>query len=292
MGIRKYNPTTPGRRGATVSDFAELTPGRKPEKSLLRPKTKTGGRNNQGKITSRHRGGGHKRRYRLIDFRRNKDGIPAKVDSIQYDPNRTARIALLNYVDGEKRYIVAPHGLKAGDKVMSGDDAPPTVGNCLPLAKIPLGMAIHNIELQAGRGGVLCRSAGTSATLMAREAGWAQISLPSGEIRRIPSACRATIGATSNPRSHRRSCWARRAARRWLGRRPHVRGTAMNPIDHPHGGGEGRTKGGRHPVSPTGKSGQGRHDAQSPQAIEQSNRPPPSQPTVRRTEIDNEVRSY
>ena len=182
------------------------------------------------------------------------------MDSIQYDPNRSARIALLNYVDGEKRYIVAPHGLKAGDMVMSGDEAPPTVGNCLPLSKIPLGMAIHNIELQAGRGGTLCRSAGTSATLMAREAGWAQISLPSGEIRRMPSACRATIGATGNP-DRNAIVWGKAGRRRWLGRRPHVRGTAMNPIDHPHGGGEGRTKGGRHPVSPTGQIGQGRHDA-------------------------------
>jgi large subunit ribosomal protein L2 len=192
----------------------------------------------------------------LIDFRRNKDGVPAKVDSIQYDPNRSARIALLNYVDGEKRYIVAPHGLKAGDMVMSGDEAPPTVGNCLPLSKIPLGMEVHNIEIQAGRGGALCRSAGTSATLMAREAGWAQISLPSGEIRRIPSACRATIGATGNP-DRSAIVWGKAGRRRWLGRRPHVRGTAMNPIDHPHGGGEGRTKGGRHPVSPQGKSAKG-----------------------------------
>ena len=256
MGIRKYNPTSPGRRGATGSDFAELTKGAKPEKKLLRPKTKKGGRNNQGIITSRFRGGGHKRRFRMIDFRRNKDGIAAKVDSIQYDPNRSARIALLNYVDGEKRYIVAPHGLKAGDTVMSGNDAPPNVGNCLPLTKIPLGMAIHNIELQAGRGGALCRSAGTSATLMAREAGWAQISLPSGEIRRIPSACRATIGATGNP-DRMAIVWGKAGRRRWLGRKPHNRGTAMNPIDHPHGGGEGRTKGGRHPVSPTGKSAKG-----------------------------------
>jgi len=256
MGIRKYNPTTPGRRGATVSDFAELTPGAKREKSLLRPKVRTNGRNNQGKITSRHRGGGHKRAYRLIDFRRNKDGVPAKVDSIQYDPNRSARIALLNYVDGEKRYIVAPHGLKKGDMVMSGDEAPPTLGNCLPLSKIPLGTAIHNIELAAGRGGCLCRSAGTSATLMAREAGWAQISLPSGEIRRIPSACRATIGQTGNP-DRNAIVWGKAGRRRWLGRRPHVRGTAMNPFDHPHGGGEGRTKGGRHPVSPQGKSAKG-----------------------------------
>jgi large subunit ribosomal protein L2 len=256
MGIRKYNPTTPGRRGATGSDFAELTKGAKPEKSLLRPKTKKGGRNNQGIITSRFRGGGHKQRFRMIDFRRNKDGIAAKVDSIQYDPNRTARIALLNYVDGEKRYIVAPHGLKAGDMVMSGDEAPPNVGNCLPLTKIPLGTSIHNIELQSGRGGTLCRSAGTSATLMAREAGWAQISLPSGEIRRIPSACRATIGSTSNP-DRSAIVWGKAGRRRWLGRKPHNRGTAMNPIDHPHGGGEGRTKGGRHPVSPTGKSAKG-----------------------------------
>ncbi len=256
MGIRKYKPTTPGRRGATVSDFAELTPGAKPEKSLLRAIVKTGGRNNQGKITSRHRGGGHKRRYRLIDFRRNKDGIAAKVDSIQYDPNRSARIALLHYVDGEKRYIVAPDGLKQGDQVMSGAEAPANLGNCLPLANMPLGTTIHNIELREGRGGVLCRSAGTSATLMAREAEWAQISLPSGEIRRIPSACRATVGSTSNG-DHNAIVIGKAGRKRWMGRRPHVRGTAMNPVDHPHGGGEGRTKGGRHPVSPEGKPAKG-----------------------------------
>lgn len=256
MGIRKYKPTTPGRRGASVSDFKDLTPGAKPEKSLLRPITKTGGRNNQGVTTARFRGGGHKRRYRLIDFRRNKDGISARVDSIQYDPNRTARIALLHYSDGEKRYIIAPAGLKAGDSVMSGAECEPKVGNCLPLSKIPLGTVVHNIELRAGRGGELCRSAGTSATLMAREADWAQISLPSGEIRRIPSACRATIGSTSNG-DHSAIVLGKAGRKRWLGRRPHVRGTAMNPIDHPHGGGEGRTKGGRHPVSPTGKSAKG-----------------------------------
>jgi large subunit ribosomal protein L2 len=256
MGIREYNPTSAGRRGASVSDFAELTKGARPEKALLRPKTKTGGRNNQGKITSRFRGGGHKQRYRLIDFRRNKDGVPAKVDSIQYDPNRTARVALLHYVDGEKRYIIAPTGLKAGDMVLSGKDVPPTVGNCLPLSQIPLGTVVHNIEMQAGRGGVLCRSAGTNATLMAREAAWAQISLPSGEIRRIPSACRATIGATSNA-DHMGIVIGKAGRNRWMGRKPHNRGTAMNPIDHPHGGGEGRTKGGRHPVSPTGKSAKG-----------------------------------
>ena len=256
MGIRRYKPTTAGRRGASVSDFAELTPGATPEKNLLLPKHKKGGRNNQGRITVRHRGGGHKQQYRLIDFRRNKDGVPAKVHSIQYDPNRSARIALLYYVDGEKRYIVAPHGLKDGDQVLSGPDAPPSVGNCLPLKNIPTGMAIHNIELQPGRGGVLCRSAGTSATLAARDANWAQISLPSREIRRIPASCRATIGTTGNP-DHMNVVLGKAGRKRWLGRRPHVRGTAMNPIDHPHGGGEGRTKGGRHPVTPWGKPTKG-----------------------------------
>jgi large subunit ribosomal protein L2 len=256
MGIRRYKPVTPGRRGATVSDFAELTVGAKPEKKLLRKIQKTGGRNNQGKITARHRGGGHKRRYRLIDFRRNKDGIPAKVDSIQYDPNRSARIALLHYADGEKRYILAPDGLTDGDKVISGPDSPPEVGNCLPLKNIPLGTTIHNIELAPGRGGKLCRSAGTNATLAARESGWAQINLPSGEIRRVPVNCRATIGSTSNS-EHMGIVLGKAGRKRWLGRRPHVRGTAMNPVDHPHGGGEGRTKGGRHPVSPTGKPAKG-----------------------------------
>ncbi len=256
MGIRRYKPTTAGRRGASVSDFADLTKGAKPEKSLLAPKRKTGGRNNQGRITSRHRGGGHKQRYRLIDFRRNKDGVPARVNSVEYDPNRSARIALLHYVDGEKRYILAPNGLVRGDEVISGADAPPSVGNSLPLRNIPLGMTIHNIELQPGRGGVLCRSAGTSATLAAREADWAQINLPSGEIRRVPSACRATVGAIGNS-DHDAVVIGKAGRNRWRGRRPHVRGTSMNPTDHPHGGGEGRTKGGRHPVSPTGKSAKG-----------------------------------
>ena len=256
MGIRHYKPTTPGRRGASVSDFADLTPGAKPVKKLLKPKRRKGGRNNQGKITARHRGGGHKRQYRLIDFRRAKDAVPAVVNSIQYDPNRSARIALLHYVDGEKRYILAPEGLKAGDRVVSGPDAPPAPGNCLPLTKIPLGMDVHNIELLPGRGGVLCRSAGASATLAARDAGWAQINLPSGEIRRVPSACRATVGKIGNS-DHMSIELGKAGRKRWMGRRPHVRGTAMNPVDHPHGGGEGRTKGGRHPVSPTGKSAKG-----------------------------------
>ena len=256
MGIRKYKPTSPGRRGATVSDFADLTPGATPEKSLLRPLKKTGGRNNQGKITARHRGGGHKRQYRIIDFRRFKDGVPAVVNSIQYDPNRSARIALLHYADGEKRYILAPDGLKVGATLHNGPDAPPEVGNCMPLVNMPLGTAIHNVEMLPGRGGVLCRSAGTSATLVARESDWAQINLPSGEIRRIPSRCRATIGKVGNA-DHMAIRLGKAGRKRWLGRRPHVRGTAMNPIDHPHGGGEGRTKGGRHPVSPTGVPAKG-----------------------------------
>lgn len=256
MGIRRYKPTTAGRRGATVSDFADLTPGKSPEKSLMMRQKKTGGRNNQGRITARHRGGGHKRMYRLIDFRRNKDGVPAVVFSVEYDPNRSARIALLHYVDGEKRYILCPAGLEKGNKLMSGPDAPPTVGNCLPLRNIPLGMTIHSIELQPGRGGVLCRSAGAGATLAAREADWAQINLPSGEIRRVPAACRATIGAIGNS-EHDAIVIGKAGRNRWLGHRPYVRGTAMNPIDHPHGGGEGRTKGGRHPVSPQGKSAKG-----------------------------------
>lgn len=251
MGIRIYNPTSPGRRNASVSDFKELTKGAKPEKSLLKPKKKKGGRNNQGRITVRHRGGGHKRAYRMIDFRRNKDGVPAKVHSIQYDPNRSARIALLYYVDGEKAYIIAPEGLNVGDKIESGPDAPPKVGNALPMKNIPLGMTVHNIEMLPGKGAALCRSAGSSATLVARDAEWAQITLPSGEIRRVPAAGRATIGKVGN--SEHSSIMIGKAGRnRWKGIRPTVRGTAMNPIDHPHGGGEGRTKGGRHPVSPTG----------------------------------------
>lgn len=256
MGIRKYKPTSAGRRNASVSDFAELTPGYTVEKSLLRPKKKKGGRNNQGKITARHRGGGHKQQYRVIDWKRSKDGIPGKVDSVQYDPNRSSRIALVVYADGEKRYVVAPDGIKAGDQLLNGPDAPPKVGNCLPLRNIPAGSEVFCIELQPGRGGVLCRSAGTMATLMAREADWAQLSLPSGEIRRVSGDCRATIGKASNP-DHSAVVLGKAGRARWLGRRPHVRGTAMNPIDHPHGGGEGRTKGGRHPVTPQGRPTKG-----------------------------------
>ncbi len=197
MGIRNYNPTSPGRRNASVSDFKELTPGAEAPKQLRVRKHKTGGRNNQGKITSRHRGGGHMQHYRLIDFRRNKDGVPGKIDSIQYDPNRTCRVALVIYADGEKRFILAPEGLKVGTTVQSGAEAPPEVGNCLPMSAIPLGMQVHNVELQAGRGGRLCRSAGSSAVLVARESQWAQLTLPSGEIRRVPAACRAPLARSA-----------------------------------------------------------------------------------------------
>ncbi|MED5448917.1 MAG: 50S ribosomal protein L2 [Planctomycetota bacterium] len=257
MGIRKYKPTTPGRRGASVSDFTEQTDRKKkPERRLTKPQKKTGGRNNQGKITSRHRGGGHKQRYRVIDFKRTKDAVPAKVAFIEYDPCRTARIALLHYADGEKRYILAPEGLGAGDQVMSGPSAEPKVGNCLPLSRIPLGTTIHNIEMQPGRGGQLCRSAGAAGVLNAREEKWAQITLPSGEVRRLPSSCRATIGQIGNL-EHSLVVLGKAGRKRWMGRRPHVRGTAMNPVAHPMGGGEGRNSGGRHPCSPTGKLAKG-----------------------------------
>ncbi len=257
MGIKFYKPTTAGRRDASVSDFAEITDRKKkPEKSLLTRYKKKGGRNNQGKITARHRGGGHKRMYRVIDFKRLRDGIPARVKSIEYDPNRSARIALLHYVDGVKSYILAPEGLKAGATVVSGPDAEPTLGNCLPLSAIPTGATIHNIELQPGRGGQLCRSAGTAAVMNAREGDWAQITLPSGEVRRVPSSCRATIGPIGNS-EHSKIVLGKAGRKRWMGWRPRVRGTAMNPVAHPMGGGEGRNSGGRHPCSPTGKLAKG-----------------------------------
>jgi len=252
MGIRYYKPVTSGRRGGGVSDFAELTDRHKrPEKALTRPAKKRGGRNNQGVTCARFRGGGHKRRYRLIDFKRLKDNVWASVVAVEYDPNRSARIALLQYDDGEKRYILAPDGLKAGDKLMSGENAEPRTGNCLPMRRIPLGMTIHNIEMQPGRGGQLCRSAGTSSVLTAREGKWAQITLPSGEVRRVSADCRATIGSLGNA-DHMNIPLGKAGRKRWLGRRPHNRGTSMNPVAHPMGGGEGRTKGGRHPCSPTG----------------------------------------
>jgi large subunit ribosomal protein L2 len=252
MGIRQYKPTTPGRRQGSVSDFAEITDRKKkPEKSLLVPKPKKGGRNFHGVVCSRFRGGGHKQRYRLIDFKRTKDSVWAKVVSIEYDPNRTSRIALLLYDDGEKAYILAPEGLKAGDKVVSGEEAEPRVGNCLPLRRVPLGMTVHNVEMQPGRGGQLCRSAGTSATLTAREGRWAQITLPSGEVRRVSSECRATIGSIGNA-DHMNISLGKAGRTRWMGRKPHNRGVSQNPVSHPMGGGEGRSAGGRHPCSPTG----------------------------------------
>jgi large subunit ribosomal protein L2 len=235
-----------------VSDFAEITDRKKkPEKTLLTPYKKKGGRNHQGIITARFRGGGHKRMYRLIDFKRRKDGMWAAVEAIEYDPNRTCRIALLKYDDGEKTYILAPEGLKAGDKVISGEDAEPRVGNCLPLKKVPLGMTVHNLELQPGRGGQMCRSAGTSATLTAREGQWAQITLPSGEVRRVSCECRGTVGILGNA-EHMNISLGKAGRKRWKGRKPHNRGTSMNPVSHPMGGGEGRTAGGRHPCGPTG----------------------------------------
>jgi large subunit ribosomal protein L2 len=252
MGIRQYKPVTAGRRQGSVSDFADITDRRKkPEKSLLEPKPKKGGRNNQGIVCTRFRGGGAKRMYRIIDFKRRKDASPAKVLSIEYDPNRSSRIALIQYEDGEKNYILAPEGLKAGDTVQSGEEIEPKVGNTMPLRKIPLGMTIHNVELQPGRGGQLARSAGCSATLTAREGKWAQITLPSGEVRRVSSEGRATIGAIGNA-DHMNISLGKAGRKRWLGRKPHNRGTSMNPVSHPMGGGEGRTAGGRHPCSPTG----------------------------------------
>lgn len=258
MGIRKYKPTSAGRRHGSVSDFADITDRKKkPEKSLLRPWKRKGGRNNQGVTTVRFRGGGHKRRYRQIDFKRKKDNVWATVVSIEYDPNRTARIALLEYEDGVKAYILAPKGLTAGDKIISGEDnIEPRVGNCLPLAKIPLGTIVHNLELQPGRGGQICRSAGTKCTLTAREARWAQVTMPSGEVRRVSSKCRATIGETGNS-EHMNIDLGKAGRKRWLGRKPHTRGTAMNPVSHPMGGGEGRTAGGRQPCSPTGVPAKG-----------------------------------
>ena len=215
------------------------------------PKKKTGGRNNQGVTCTRFRGGGHKQKYRIIDFKRNRDGLVATVISIEYDPNRSSRIALLEYQDGEKTYILAPEGLTAGDKVMSGEDVEPKIGNCMPLKKIPLGLIIHNVELQPGHGGQVCRSAGTKATLTAREGKWAQITLPSGEVRRVSNECRATIGMIGNT-DHMNVSLGKAGRARWMGRRPHNRGTSMNPVDHPMGGGEGRTGGGRNPCGPTG----------------------------------------
>ncbi|MDR0417127.1 MAG: 50S ribosomal protein L2 [Propionibacteriaceae bacterium] len=252
MGIRKYKPTTPGRRGASVADFAELTRSR-PEKSLVAPKPKTGGRNNTGRITTRHIGGGHKQAYRVIDFRRyDKDGVVARVAHIEYDPNRTARIALLHYADGEKRYILAPKDLRQGDTVEAGEGADIRAGNNLPLRNIPVGTRVHAVELRPGGGAKLGRSAGAAIQLVAREGKHATLRLPSGEMRLVDIRCRATVGEVGNAEQSNIN-WGKAGRMRWKGVRPTVRGVVMNPVDHPHGGGEGRTSGGRHPVSPWGK---------------------------------------
>ncbi len=243
-------PTSPGRRFQTASDFAEITRGT-PEKSLVKALKKTGGRNNQGRMTTRHRGGGHKRRYRLIDFKRNKLNVPATVATIEYDPNRTVRIALLHYADGDKRYILAPQGLKVGDQVISGSDADIKPGNSLLLKQIPAGTLVHNVELKPGKGGQLARAAGAYAQLMAKEGKQAHLKLPSGEVRMVPVECRATIGQLSNVEQENISL-GKAGRKRWLGRRPRVRGVAMNPVDHPMGGGEGKSSGGRHPCTPWG----------------------------------------
>ena len=251
MGIRRYKPTTPGRRGASGSDYSELTRST-PEKSLTRAKRSTGGRNTHGRVTARYRGGGNKNRYRVVDFRRNKDGVPAKVFSIEYDPNRNCRIALLHYLDGEKRYIIAPDKIGVGDMVQSGEGADIKPGNALPLRNIPVGTVVHAIELRPGGGAKIARSAGTSVQLLAKEGKHAHLRMPSGEIRLVEAACRATVGSVGNAEWELIN-WGKAGRTRYKGRRGHVRGVVMNPVDHPLGGGEGKSSGGRHPVSPWGK---------------------------------------
>jgi large subunit ribosomal protein L2 len=250
MGIKKYKPTSPGKRFRTVMDFAEITAS-EPEKSLVKQLKKTGGRNNFGRVTMWQRGGGNSRRYRIIDFKRNKTGVPAVVATIEYDPNRSARIALLNYKDGEKRYIILPVGLNVGDEIVSGKGAEIKTGNALPLSEMPLGSFIHNIELQPGQGAKLVRSAGSSAQLIAKEEKYVQVKLSSGEVRRVAANCMATIGQVSNP-EHENLSSGKAGRSRWLGKRPHVRGVVMNPVDHPLGGGEGKSSGGRPPCTPWG----------------------------------------
>jgi len=255
MGTKRFKPVTPSRRLMSASDFAEITSDT-PEKSLLRPLRSKGGRNNLGRMTVRHQGGGHKRRYRMIDFRRDKVGIPGTIATIEYDPNRTARIALVHYKDGEKRYILAPHGLEVGREIITDDSADILPGNCLQLKAVPLGTWVHNVEMQPGRGGQICRSAGSYAQLMAKEGSFVLLRLPSGELRNVLATCRATIGQVGNL-EHENIIIGKAGRNRWLGIRPTTRGTAMNPIDHPHGGGEGKAKG-RHPVTPWGKPTKGK----------------------------------
>lgn len=254
MAIRQYKPLTPGRRQQSVLDFSELTK-KEPERRLLEPLKRTGGRNSQGRISMRHRGGGHKRRYRIVDFRRMKDGVPGKIAAIEYDPNRSANLALVTYADGEKCYVLAPLGTRVGDQITSGTQADIKPGNALPLNQIPTGTTVHNIELKPGRGGQLARSAGAAAQLMAKEGALALLRLPSGELRYVPARCRATIGQVGNT-DHENVTIGKAGRARWRGRRPRVRGIAMNPVDHPHGGGEGRSKG-NHPSSPWGQPAKG-----------------------------------
>lgn len=255
MAIKQYNPTSAGRRFATTLTFEEITKTR-PEKSLTAPLRRTGGRNSKGRITAWFRGGGHKRRYREIDFKRDKAGVPAKVAAIEYDPNRSARLALLHYADGEKRYILCPDGLKVGGTVLAGEAADILPGNCLPLKAIPAGTVIHNLELRPGKGGQLVRSAGAAAQLVAKESDYAQVKLPSGEVRKVHVECFATVGQVGNI-DHKNVSYGKAGRTRWLGRKPHNRGVVMNPVDHPHGGGEGKSSGGRHPVTPWGKPTKG-----------------------------------
>ena len=256
MPVKTVKPTTPGQRQKSVSTFEEITKS-KPEKSLVRPLKKSGGRNNKGRITSRRRGGGHKRQYRIIDFKRNKFDIPAKVVAIEYDPNRSARIALLHYTDGEKRYILSPYGIKVEDQVISSQKkAPLKIGNCLPLSKIPSGLFVHNVELVPGKGAQMVRSAGAGAQVLAKDAGMVTLKLPSGEVRMVDEKCMVTIGEVGN-KSHETVKIGKAGRSRWLGRRPKVRGVAMNPVDHPMGGGEGKSSGGRHPTTPWGKPTKG-----------------------------------
>jgi len=251
MPVRKYKPTTPGRRGSSVSDFSEITR-QQPEKRLTKPNPKRAGRNAYGRITTRHQGGGHKRQYRVIDFKRRKDGVPAKVAHIEYDPNRTARIALLHYADGDKRYILAPQGIAVVQTIMSCSGADIRPGNALPLASIPVGTIVHAVELKPGAGAKMARSAGTGVQLLAKEGGKATLRMPSGEIRLVDAKCRATVGEVGN-QEHELVSWGKAGRTRWRGKRPSVRGVAMNPVDHPLGGGEGKSSGGRHPTSPWGK---------------------------------------
>ena len=256
MPVKSYRPYTPSRRFMTTPDFAEVTKA-EPEKSLLEPVKRNGGRNNRGRITTRFRGGGHKRRYRVVDFRRrDKEGVPAQVAGIEYDPNRSANIALLHYLDGEKRYILAPEKLAVGSRIVSGPEAEPVVGNAMPLRFVPIGAVVHNVELVPGKGAQIARSAGTSIQIQGRDGDYVTLRLPSGELRRIHGECYATVGVVGNA-EHKNLTMGKAGRKRWAGRKPHVRGRAMNPVDHPHGGGEGRSTGGRHPVSPWGQKAKG-----------------------------------